>query len=282
MLAELKHHSCAAVTLLCWIRLKVCKDAWAAMPIWAQLSWGPLWLFCVPLHPAIQPGKPILRAALWSPAPPTSFLTSHSASSHPALGRLLRSTYPNMHPAWMSTKGHFVISYEHLSAKPLLVNILGASPCLADDVAAESRARHVWELAGAREESIQTFHLQRDWISLTCPMSRFGGDCHHKQCALFSWLGSKSELKPPLLAGWVFSSCFQEIKKKSSPRAHCDKLSLFHLSSKSSRDIISPSSWYRNNIYLSCSQYTASVMWCVCTWHIWMLGMMEVSSITAL
>lgn len=62
----------------------------------------------------------------------------------------------------MSTKGHFVISYEHLSAKPLLVTILGASPCLADDVAAASRARHVWELAGAREESIQTFHLQRD------------------------------------------------------------------------------------------------------------------------
>lgn len=93
-LPELKHHSCAAVTLPCWIRPKVCKDAWAAMPIWAQLSWGPLWLFSVPLHPAIQPGNPILRAGLWSPAPPTSFLASHSALSHPVLGPLLRSTHP--------------------------------------------------------------------------------------------------------------------------------------------------------------------------------------------
>lgn len=206
----------------------------------------------------------------WPASSHLSGLIPRSALSHPMLGPLLGSTHRNIYPACVSTKGHFVISTKQLITKPLMVTSPGISPCLADDVAAASRARHAWEPAEAREESMQTFHLWRGCISslaLTWPLGRFGGDCHHKQCALFSWPVFEWESKSSLLAGWVFFSCFQERKKKRSPRADHDKLGLLHLSSKSSRDIISSSSWYRNNIYLSCSQYRASVAWCMCVCH---------------
>lgn len=129
-----------------------------------------------------------------------SGLTTHSAMPHPMFG-LLGSGHPNTHPATVFTKGHFVIV---LSTEPLMVTSPGAFPCLADDVAAASRARHAWERAEAREESMQTFHLWRGWISslaLTWPPSRFDGDCHHKQRALFSWPGSEWESKSPSRAG---------------------------------------------------------------------------------
>lgn len=38
-------------------------------------------------------------------------------------------------------------------------------------------------------------------------------------------------------------------------------------SSKPSKGMFSSSSWYRNNIYLSCSQSTASAAWCMCVRH---------------
>lgn len=90
-----------------------------------------------------------------------SGLTSHSSLSHPVLGPLLGSAHPNTHPACMSTKGHFATGNEQLSTEPPTVTGPGASPSLADDVAAASRARHAWEPAEAREESVQTFHLWR-------------------------------------------------------------------------------------------------------------------------
>lgn len=75
-------------------------------------------------------------------------------------------------------------------------------------------ARRAWEPVEARDESVQTFQLWRCRISSSASSqapSHFGGECHHKQRALFS---SKElpricvQVEIPLVSGLCFLLLF--------------------------------------------------------------------------